>query len=115
MIALSLPVSVSAQTTATSILIELTKAFTTFVALGWAVALAVFMWGVVTFIAKSGDDKEIVAGRKRMVWGVIGMFLLLTVWGVVYILSVIFGFEPITTCTPPFIVGGDTPGVQTCF
>ena len=47
------------------------------------VALLVFFWGLVKFIAKAGDEKAVEEGRNLMVWGVISLFVMITVWGLV--------------------------------
>jgi thiol:disulfide interchange protein len=55
------------------------------------IALLVFIWGVVVFIAKSGDDKAHEEGRRKMFWGVIILFVLISMWGLVRLLQVLVG------------------------
>lgn len=57
------------------------------------VALAVFIWGAIKMIAglKVGQsDKAISEGKKRMFWGLIGLFMVVSIWGVVEIIRVTF-------------------------
>ena len=55
----------------------------------FVLSFAVFVWGTITFIAKSADDTGREEGRKRMLWGVIALFLLVTVWGTLQLLQAI--------------------------
>lgn len=54
-------------------------------------ALVVFLWGILLYvISKSQEDKA--AARSYMIWGIIGLFVMVSVWGIVTILSeAIFG------------------------
>jgi Type IV secretion system pilin len=60
----------------------------------FAIAFIVFLWGAFdTFIlgASGGDDvKE--KGKNLMLWGLIGFFVMVSVWGLVNILTGTFGF-----------------------
>ncbi len=46
-------------------------------------ALLVFLWGIADFVrnAESSTGRE--EGKQRMVWGVVGLFVLLSLWGLV--------------------------------
>lgn len=54
-------------------------------------ALVLFVWGVVVFIFNSGDEKGREEGKKKIVWGLVGLFVIVSVWGLVYLLSTITG------------------------
>ena len=60
----------------------------------FAIAFIVFLWGAFeTFIlgASGGEDvKE--KGKNLMLWGLIGFFVMVSVWGLVNILTGTFGF-----------------------
>ncbi len=58
-----------------------------------AVALLVFLWGMVVFIARSDSDQERAAGRQKMVWGVIALFVIVSVWGIVALFQQITGVD----------------------
>ncbi|MFA6278475.1 MAG: hypothetical protein WCS97_00060 [Candidatus Paceibacterota bacterium] len=64
-----------------------------FVPVLFAVAFIVFLWGAFqTFIlgANSADVKE--KGKNLMLWGLIGFFVMVSVWGLVNILTGTVGF-----------------------
>lgn len=50
-----------------------------------------FIWGLVKFIRASGDEGELKQGKQMMTWGIVGMFVLLALWGLVGLLSATFG------------------------
>jgi hypothetical protein len=57
-----------------------------------AIALLVFILGVAKFIRSSGNEKEIKDSKNLLIWGLIGIFVLMSVWGIVAFLRSEFGF-----------------------
>ena len=45
--------------------------------------VAAFFYGLVKFIWNSGDAKKREEGKGIMTWGVIAMFVLVTIWGII--------------------------------
>ena len=73
----------------------------------FAVAFIVFLWGAfTTFILGAGSEDVREKGKNLMLWGLIGFFVMVSIWGLVNILTgtVTFGNN----------AGPDTPtsGVQ---
>ncbi|MDP3958368.1 MAG: hypothetical protein Q8Q36_02830, partial [bacterium] len=58
-----------------------------------ALATIWFFWGMVTFIKKADEPAEREKGRSRMIWGVIALFVILAVWGLVAVLGNTFGIR----------------------
>ena len=57
------------------------------VPLVFAIAFLVFIWGVFQYFILSGGDKEKrEEGQKLMLYGIIGFFVMVAVWGLVNIL-----------------------------
>ena len=56
-----------------------------------ALALTVFLWGMVVFIANSANDEKRAQGKKKMVWGIVALFVIVSVWGLVNLLQTVFG------------------------
>lgn len=46
-------------------------------------ALLAFMWGLVKFIANvgGGGEKAITDGKNLMIWGLVALFVMVSVWG----------------------------------
>ena len=57
------------------------------------VATVVFLWGVIRFITAGGDEDKIREGRSLIIWGLIGLFVMVAVWGIVEILGQTLGIE----------------------
>jgi hypothetical protein len=55
-----------------------------------AVALLLFLWGLVVFISKSGDAAAQESGKRKMFWGIITLFVMVAVWGIVTIVQILF-------------------------
>src|SRR5262249_13352648 len=54
----------------------------------FAIAFIVFLWGVFqTFILGATDDTAKEKGKSLMLWGLIGFFVMVSVWGLVNILT----------------------------
>jgi heme/copper-type cytochrome/quinol oxidase subunit 2 len=58
-----------------------------------AVAFLVFVWGVARFIKSAGSEKEIKDSKNLIIWGIIGLFVLITIWGIITFLRGEFGFN----------------------
>lgn len=52
-----------------------------------AVAVVLFLYGVVKFITSGGDEEKRKEARSFMLYGIIGIFVMVSVWGLVGILS----------------------------
>lgn len=54
----------------------------------------VFLWGTVQFIAgsSSGDEKKIETGKKHLTWGIVALFLMVAMWGIVTVMQNTFGW-----------------------
>jgi amino acid transporter len=55
-------------------------------------AVVVFIYGVLTtMLSEGGEKKE--DGKKYMLWGIIGIFVMVSVWGLVNIVSRTIGLQ----------------------
>jgi hypothetical protein len=46
------------------------------------VAFVVFLWGCVRFLYKTGDTTTKAADRDILIWGLVAMFVCVSVWGI---------------------------------
>ncbi len=54
----------------------------------FAVAFIVFVWGVFSvFILGANDEEKKGKGKKLMLYGLVGFFVMVSVWGLVHILT----------------------------
>lgn len=54
------------------------------------IAILVFFWGLITYLMKMGDE----SGRKEaiqlMIWGIIALFVMVSIWGILRLLQSTF-------------------------
>ncbi|MEK7461777.1 MAG: hypothetical protein AAB586_01770 [Patescibacteria group bacterium] len=56
-------------------------------------ALVVFFWGLTKFIFRlGGDEKAVTEGKNLMIWGLIALFVLLSLMGILAFIYRDFGF-----------------------
>jgi amino acid transporter len=55
-------------------------------------AVIIFIYGVITLIFSEGGDKK-EEGKQYMVWGIVGIFVMVSVWGLVNILINTFNLQ----------------------
>lgn len=48
-----------------------------------AIALLYFFWGLAKFILAAGDEAEREKGKNIMIWGIVALFVIVSVWGLV--------------------------------
>ena len=51
-----------------------------------ALALVLFLWGGVLYIYKSQDAHGRAANKELLIWGLIAMFVLISIWGILRLL-----------------------------
>lgn len=70
-----------------SIVNSLTEFLNSLVPLLAGAALLVFFWGLIEYISQSGSGEEVEESKRRMIWGVLGLFVITAVWGIVYFIG----------------------------
>jgi hypothetical protein len=65
-----------------------------------ALALIYFIWGLIKFvIAADAEARE--DGKKMMWWGIVALFVIVSIWGIVAFIGNILGIDPTTTVNTP--------------
>lgn len=60
----------------------------------FAIATVMFIWGTINFFIINADEEAKRAqGRQFMIWGIIALAVMVSVWGLVHILGSTFGLE----------------------
>ncbi len=67
----------------------------------FGLAIIYFFWGLVVFLRAAGDPKAQEAGRNQMIWGVITIAVMVSVYGLVQWLQTLFGVNNTSTITIP--------------
>ena len=65
-----------------------------------ALALIYFIWGLIQFlIAADSEGRD--DGKSKMWWGIIALFVIVSIWGIVAFIGNILGINQTTNITPP--------------
>ena len=53
-------------------------------------ALLIFMWGIIRFIYNVNDSREREQGKQFILWGLVALFVLASLWGIMGIMCSAF-------------------------
>lgn len=67
----------------------------------FALALVYFLYGMVVFIANADNEDARDTGKKHMLWGVVGLFIMVSVYG---ILKIVIGTMGVSSDNIPSIL-----------
>jgi uncharacterized membrane protein HdeD (DUF308 family) len=94
------------------VLMNMINAVRILVALAFLIALFVFAWGIVRFIVAASDPDKIREARQFIFWGVIGMAVLASLFGLITFLQRYFGVSGREGTIPIPGVPGEAPTGQ---
>lgn len=57
------------------------------------IGVVYFVWGVVQYVIGASDDETRKKGRDRMVFGIIGLAIITSLWGIVFLVVNTFGLR----------------------
>lgn len=55
------------------------------------VGTIVFLWGVITYLTAGPDEEKQAYGKYLIVYGLVGLFIMVAIWGIVRVLTSTFG------------------------
>lgn len=90
----------------TEIIFAVADIFNYIIFIFMALATVVFLGGIVLYViaSASGDEKKTGTARSYIIWGIIALFVMVAVWGLVEVLINTFGLStpwtPIAPGTP---------------
>ncbi len=80
----------------------------------FALAFLLFIWGMFKFFILSGANEEgREQGKSLMLWGVIAFVMMVSIWGLVNVLSTSLGFKQTQLQSIPFAPGARGTGGST--
>lgn len=65
-----------------------------------ATSILVFLWGVFKFAIIDAGVKDKAAAKSFMFWGIVGIFVMVSLWGLVGVLQATFNFSDDITPRP---------------
>lgn len=96
---------------ATSVLTKVKGWVDILLPLSFSVVFLAFVYGVIRFLMSGSDTNKKEEAKNRLLWGVVAMFVVVTIWGIVAFLQGTFGIANPTgnTVNPPSVNTGLTP------
>ncbi|OGF90704.1 hypothetical protein A3H65_03525 [Candidatus Giovannonibacteria bacterium RIFCSPLOWO2_02_FULL_45_14] len=71
----------------------------------FAIATIVFLWGVILYITAGGDEEKRKEGRNYIIFGLIGLFVMVSIWGIVNLFLDFFDFTNVSAPSLPNLPG----------
>ncbi len=65
-----------------------------------ALTILLFLWGVFKFVSSGGDGESRKEAQGYMIWGVVALFVMVSVWGLVNILVRSFNLDNTAPASP---------------
>ena len=56
----------------------------------FVVATVVFIWGVIQYVIAGGDEDKLSNAKNVIVWGLIGLFVMMMMWSIVTAVKALF-------------------------
>lgn len=56
-------------------------------------AVIYFFWGLANYILNAGDTEKKEEGRNIMIWGIVALFVMVSIWGLVGLIGSTFGIQ----------------------
>jgi len=88
-----LPLFAFAQVTADTLMTQIAGLLNAIIPLIIGLAFLYFLWGVYTYVVRSASEEDKEKSRNTIIYGVIGLFVMLAAWGLVNVLINTFELE----------------------
>ena len=76
-----------------TIIIRISGLVNTAVPIFFTLALIVFIWGVIKYVLAGGDTEKKKQGMSLIMYGIIGLFAIFAVWGLVKVIANTFSID----------------------
>ncbi len=68
-----------------------------------ALALLFFFYGLAIFILNQGNEEKKKGGKNIMIWGIVALFVMVSVWGLVGLIQDTLQLDNTQTIDPPSV------------
>ena len=89
------PGIVLAQVTVGNLIDSVSGVVELFIPILLGLAVLMFFWGLVKFINHAGDEKAVEEGKSLMIWGMIALFIIVALWGILGFLQEQLGLDAV--------------------
>ena len=97
---ISSPIFAAAQVTVNGLITTFKGILGAIIPFFMILATVIFLWGVIQYITAGGEEEKIKSGRTYMLWGIIALFVMIAVWGLVNIVASTTGIGTNNTIPP---------------
>ena len=59
----------------------------------FALAMVGFIWGVIQYVLNADNEEKRKKGKSFIIWGLIALFVMVSMWGLVGVLTNTFGIK----------------------
>jgi hypothetical protein len=59
----------------------------------FSLAVTAFIWGIIQFFLNPDNEEKRKKGKSFMIWGIIALFVMVSMWGLVGVLTKTFGIQ----------------------
>lgn len=88
-----LPIMAFAQTTFFDILVTVSDLLAIVIPILLVIATIIFIYGLITYILNVGNAEKQKEARSLMIWGIVLLFVIVAVWGLVGVVGRTFNVE----------------------
>jgi len=88
------PVFAFAATTLEDIIGLFGRVVASLIPIATGLALLFFIWSLAKFILNADNDEERKKGKQQMMWGIVALFVLVSIWGIVGFIGRTLGVGP---------------------
>lgn len=71
-----------------------------------ALALLYFFWGLATYILNASNEEKKKDGRNIMIWGILALFIMVSVWGIINVVRDTFQLDDNNINVPGIEIDG---------
>ena len=97
---MALPLFAAAQVTVNGLINTFKGILGAIIPFFMILATVIFLWGVIQYITAGGEEEKIKSGRTYMLWGIIALFVMIAIWGLVNIIASTTGIGTNNTIPP---------------
>jgi hypothetical protein len=103
---LALPLAASAQTLQplANLIGAIARLVGALVPILITLALVAFFWGLIRYLWKGGDKASVANSKQLMIWGLVSLFVMVSVWGIVRLAQDALGVNPNAGATSPQVL-----------
>jgi hypothetical protein len=75
-----------------------------------ALALLYFFWGLAQYVLNASNEEKKGKGKEIMIWGIIALFVMVSVWGIVNVVKSTFQLNDQAITVPNLNIQSGSPG-----